>query len=163
MRWRTPDDWAAAIAAKRSFLACLHGLHRFGSFFSPLSWKKTCSPAVQIKFSVQSTHLIALSWYSLSGLITASEAASVCDMIYSLGRLKSNDAGGLITNFIRQEVIVLPVRIQYCCAELFSRGCRCAKSISMAKLCQVKPVPFDRIQVGHLSLGASGHQRFHSK
>jgi len=37
MRCRTPDDWAAAIAANRSFLACLQGLQRLGSFFKPLS------------------------------------------------------------------------------------------------------------------------------
>ena len=61
MRCRTPDDCAAAIAARRSFLACLQGLHLFGSFLSPLSWKNTCSPAVQIKFSLQSTHLIGRS------------------------------------------------------------------------------------------------------
>jgi hypothetical protein len=28
---------AAAIAARRSFFACLQGLHRLGSFFNPLS------------------------------------------------------------------------------------------------------------------------------
>jgi hypothetical protein len=37
MRWRTPEACAAAMAAKRSFFACLHGLQRFGSFFKPLS------------------------------------------------------------------------------------------------------------------------------
>src|SRR3712207_8070328 len=54
MRWRTPAACAAAMAASRSFLACLQGLQRLGSFFNPLSWKKTCSPAVQMKSSPQS-------------------------------------------------------------------------------------------------------------
>jgi len=54
------------MAARRSFLACLHGLQRLGSFFNPLSWKKTCSPAVQMKSSPQSTHLIERSSNSVS-------------------------------------------------------------------------------------------------
>ena len=46
------------MAASRSFLACLQGLQRLGSFFKPLSWKKTCSPTVHVNCSLQSTHLI---------------------------------------------------------------------------------------------------------
>jgi hypothetical protein len=55
IRCFAPVDWARDIAARRSFFACLHGLHRFGSFFNPLSWKNTCSPVVQVKCSPQST------------------------------------------------------------------------------------------------------------
>ena len=64
------------IAASLSFFACLQGLQRFGSFFSPLSWKKACSPEVQIKGSLQSTHLMLRSWYSESGLAPSSCTSS---------------------------------------------------------------------------------------
>src|SRR5258705_9081036 len=64
------------MAASLSFLACLQGLQRFGSFFSPLSWKKACSPEVQMKGSLQSTHLMLRSWYSESGLAPSSWTSS---------------------------------------------------------------------------------------
>lgn len=44
----------------------LQGLQRFGSFLKPLSAKKSCSPAVKINSAPQSTHLRALSRYSMS-------------------------------------------------------------------------------------------------
>jgi hypothetical protein len=39
----------------------LHALHRFGSFLNCLSWKKSCSPAVNTKSAPQSTHFNTLS------------------------------------------------------------------------------------------------------
>lgn len=61
MRCLTPEVCAAVIAASLSFFACLQGLQRLGSFFSPLSWKNACSPDVQMKSSLQSTHLMVRS------------------------------------------------------------------------------------------------------
>src|SRR5918995_259755 len=43
----------------------LQVLHRFGSFLNCLSAKNSCSPAVQMKSSPQSTHLRLLSWNSI--------------------------------------------------------------------------------------------------
>jgi len=71
------------MAASLSFFACLQGLQRFGSFFNPLSWKKACSPDVQIKGSLQSTHLMLRSWYSESGVITGSWTSSRSSMTRS--------------------------------------------------------------------------------
>ena len=64
------------VATPVPALACLQGLQRFGSFFSPLSWKKACSPDVQTKGSLQSTHLMLRSWYSESGLAPSSWTSS---------------------------------------------------------------------------------------
>ena len=50
------------IAASLSFFACLQGLQRFGSFFSPLSWKKACSPDVQMKALVTIYAFDAAIW-----------------------------------------------------------------------------------------------------
>ena len=52
------------LAAIRSFFFTLQGLHRFGSFFKPLSAKKSCSPAVKMNSSLQSIHRRTLSVYS---------------------------------------------------------------------------------------------------
>jgi len=52
---------AAALLARFA----LHALHRFGSFLNCLSAKKSCSPAVQVKSSPQSTHVRLLSWNSI--------------------------------------------------------------------------------------------------
>lgn len=71
------------IAASLSFFACLQGLQRFGSFFSPLSWKKACSPEVQIKGSLQSTHLMLRSSYSESAGVPGSWISSRSDMTRS--------------------------------------------------------------------------------
>lgn len=71
------------MAASLSFFACLQGLQRFGSFFSPLSWKKACSPDVQIKGSLQSTHLMLRSWYSESEVAPSSWISSRSDMARS--------------------------------------------------------------------------------
>jgi hypothetical protein len=43
----------------------LQALQRFGSFLNCLSWKKSCSPAVNTKSAPQSTHFSILSWNSI--------------------------------------------------------------------------------------------------
>src|ERR1044071_2018946 len=43
----------------------LQVLQRLGSFLNCLSWKKSCSPAVNTKSAPQSTHLRTLSWNSI--------------------------------------------------------------------------------------------------
>src|ERR1051325_2756936 len=83
MRWRTPEFCAAVIAASLSFLACLQGLQRLGSFFRPLSWKNACSPEVHMKFSPQSTHLILRSGCSTSELVFKSPTWS-CSSMFAL-------------------------------------------------------------------------------
>jgi hypothetical protein len=55
---RTPCPGPAALFA-------LHCLHRFGSFLNCLSWKKSCSPAVNMKSLPQSTHFNTLSTNSI--------------------------------------------------------------------------------------------------
>ena len=86
MRCLTPEVCAAVMAANLSFFACLHGLQRFGSFFSPLSWKNACSPDVQMKLSLQSTHLIVrsgCSGCSGSRAVSNSPITSPSDMMSS--------------------------------------------------------------------------------
>ena len=73
------------MAANLSFLACLQGLQRFGSFFNPLSWKNACSPEVQMKCSLQSTHLMLRSGCSESEVVSTSSISSRSDMIHSPG------------------------------------------------------------------------------
>src|SRR5436190_23498619 len=55
-----PDGRAARLA--------LQPLQRFGSFLKFLSAKKSCSPAVQMKGSPQSTQFRDLSWNSIATL-----------------------------------------------------------------------------------------------
>ncbi len=43
----------------------LQVLQRLGRFLNCLSWKKSCSPAVNTKSSPQSTHFSTLSWNSM--------------------------------------------------------------------------------------------------
>lgn len=43
----------------------LQALQRFGSFLNCLSWKNSCSPAVNTKSDPQSTHFKTLSWNSI--------------------------------------------------------------------------------------------------
>src|SRR5215470_15635262 len=43
----------------------LHALQRLGSFLNCLSWKNSCSPAVNMKSAPQSTHFRHLSWNSM--------------------------------------------------------------------------------------------------
>ena len=45
----------------------LHCLQCLGSFLNCLSWKKTCSPAVNMKSAPQSVHLSTRSWNSIFG------------------------------------------------------------------------------------------------
>ena len=78
-----PEVWAAVMAANLSFFACLQGLQRLGSFFSPLSWKKVCSPEVQTKYSLQSTHLMLRSGCSEVAIVSSSWRGSRSDMICS--------------------------------------------------------------------------------
>ena len=82
-RCRMPEVCAAVMAASLSFFACLQGLQRFGSFFSPLSWKKVCSPEVQTKYSLQSTHLMLRSGCSELAMVSSSWRDSRSDMICS--------------------------------------------------------------------------------
>ena len=81
------------MAANLSFFACLQGLQRFGSFFSPLSWKKACSPDVQMKYSLQSTHLMLRSGCSESEVVSTSRISSRSDMIRSPGIVLNPDRG----------------------------------------------------------------------
>src|SRR5436190_11527305 len=57
-----PDGRAARLA--------LQLLQRFGSFLKFLSAKKSCSPAVQMKGSPQSTQFRVLSWNSIATSLT---------------------------------------------------------------------------------------------
>ena len=43
----------------------LHDLQRLGSFLNCLSWKNSCSPAVNTKSAPQSIHFRTLSWNSM--------------------------------------------------------------------------------------------------
>jgi hypothetical protein len=84
--------------------------------------KEDLLPAVQMKSSRQSTHLIA------GPVLTSLDSfqfvgASVCDMISSLGRTIQIMPVGTIT-FLRQEAIVLPARFY---RGRFSPRCHCAK------------------------------------
>src|ERR1044072_1698597 len=71
------------MAGSLSFFACLHGLQRLGSFFHPFSWKKAFLPEVQMKNSLQSTHLMLRSGCSESCVVSSSWTSSRCDMMRS--------------------------------------------------------------------------------
>src|SRR5512147_3240394 len=60
-----PLPGAAAPLPSVAARFALHALQRLGSFLNCLSWKKSCSPAVNTKSDPQSTHLSTLSWNSI--------------------------------------------------------------------------------------------------
>ena len=138
-RCRIPEVCAAVMAASLSFLACLHGLQRLGSFFSPLSWKNVCSPEVQTKYSLQSTHLMLRSGCSESDVVSSPCSSSRSNMIVSprgLVMLISLWAGPLQVARCSKAEPPFPGE---------HRGERCAgleqverisQLITMAKLCQ---------------------------
>ena len=135
MRCLTPDVCAAVMAASLSFFACLQGLQRLGSFFKPLSWKKACSPEVQIKFSLQSTHLMVRS--GCSGVVGAAKSmiSSLCDMISSPGvgllLCRAAQGGAALGNAAGSG--------EYRVSEAaLVQAKRMSESITMAKLCQDK-------------------------
>ena len=143
MRCLTPEVCAAVMAANLSFFACLQGLQRFGSFFKPLSWKNACSPEVQMKFSLQSTHLMVRSGCSgeesvsdalisscLSDMI-CSPWIGACSMILSVWR----DHWKRVLPLSKEEAAVCPGEYR---GErgLPSNRLRMWKSITMTKLCQ---------------------------
>ncbi len=143
MRCRTPDVCAAVIAANLSFLACLQGLQRLGWFFSPLSWKNTCSPEVQMKFSPQSTHLIVRSGCSRSrpGLILNSRVSCPSQIISSPWvdpHALAESAGQWLRRCQRGAANFLRVSIggRFCCWLPLIRRSGCVQSITMAKLCR---------------------------
>ena len=134
MRCLTPDVCAAVMAASLSFFACLQGLQRFGSFFNPLSWKKACSPDVQIKFSLQSTHLIVRSGCSGDAGAAKSRISSLCDMISSPG------VGLLLCRAAKCGAAFKTPLVWRVSGERGGLGQakRMSESITMAKLCQDK-------------------------
>src|SRR6185503_13927368 len=68
----------AGPADARFARLALHVLQRFGSFLNCLSAKNSCSPAVQMNSSPQSTHLRLLSWNSIGRhLVLVSRAGAL--------------------------------------------------------------------------------------
>jgi hypothetical protein len=55
----------------------LHCLQRFGSFMNCLSWKKSCSPAVNTNSAPQSTHVRTLSVNCMAGFPKAGKLAEI--------------------------------------------------------------------------------------
>jgi hypothetical protein len=143
MRCLTPDVCAAVMAASLSFFACLQGLQRFGSFFKPLSWKKACSPEVQMKFSLQSTHLMVRS--GCSGEESVSDAlisSCLSDMISSpwigvdsmiLNVWRDHWDGFCHCQKRRPPFVLASIGVS---VGLPSNRLRMGKSITMTKLCQ---------------------------
>ena len=133
------------MAASLSFFACLQGLQRFGSFFSPLSWKNACSPEVQMKFSVQSTHLMVRSGCSgLSGPIGVSNSwiSSPSDMMSSPWVVRNavdgrGHAKAVLLLFKKEPLFFLAsIGVSVGCPR--TGGADAGKLITMAKLCQGK-------------------------
>src|SRR5689334_14023933 len=68
-------------------------LQRLGSFLNCLSWKKSCSPAVNTKSAPQSTHLRTLSWNSIESAplscIHAQESGQSTRLLKEIGNPRS--------------------------------------------------------------------------
>jgi hypothetical protein len=83
-----PCDGAPTTATRLP----LQFLQRLGSFLNCLSWKKSCSPAVNTKSVPQSMHFKILSWYSIwrgapiSRPCSARETRIGKDPVHNVGR-----------------------------------------------------------------------------
>jgi len=145
MRCLTPEVCAAVMAASLSFFACLQGLQRFGSFFNPLSWKNACSPEVQMKFSLQSTHLIVrsgCSGFSGSLVVSNSRISSPSDMMSSpwvdRSACRWRGHSKAVLPFFKKEPLFFLASIGVSVGCPPNRRSGCGKVITMAKLCQGK-------------------------